>query len=215
MDEQAQEAASRGEKADDSRWLRDGHHVSEGNFDLDASFWADVEAPKDKAYLNQHVFNGKYSYFGKLVTKDLTKIINVPVLKNAGATISMAAKNLAYGSICNTGRLHKPLFFETCTQVLAFPPLRDKVVLHVLDGLIGQYEGGPEPAAQHQWACNTLYIATDPFAMDRTGYALVVEKRKENGLKVNESPTLVEWFSAAEKLGLGIGDPARIQVVRP
>jgi len=30
------------------------------------------------AYLNQHVFNGKHSYFGKLLTKKLTKIVNLP-----------------------------------------------------------------------------------------------------------------------------------------
>ena len=28
--------------------------------------------PSDEFYLNQHVFNGEYSYFGKLVTKKLT-----------------------------------------------------------------------------------------------------------------------------------------------
>jgi cytochrome c1 len=43
--------------------------------------WADVEGPKDLPYLNQHVFNGKYSYFGKLLTRKLTKIVNLPALR--------------------------------------------------------------------------------------------------------------------------------------
>ena len=116
------EAAAEGKSQDDSRWLdKDGRHVSEKNFDLDAYYFADIEAPQDKPYLNQHVFNGKYSYFGKLLTKKLTKIINVPVFKNTGNGISMATKNLGYGAVCNTSRLHKPLFFDVCTEVLAFP----------------------------------------------------------------------------------------------
>jgi hypothetical protein len=113
------EAAAEGKSQDDSRWLdKNGRHVSEKNFDMDAYYFADIEAPQDKPYLNQHVFNGKYSYFGKLLTKKLTKIINVPVFKNTGNGISMATKNLGYGAVCNTNRLHKPLFFDVCTEVL-------------------------------------------------------------------------------------------------
>ncbi|HUU05943.1 MAG TPA: hypothetical protein VMZ49_08725, partial [Patescibacteria group bacterium] len=133
------EAAAEGKSQDDSRWLdKNGRHVSEKNFDLEAYYFADVEAPQDKPYLNQHVFNGKHSYFGKLLTKTLTKIINIPVFKNTGNGISMATKNLGYGAICNTNRLHKPIFFDVCTEVLAFPVMRDKLVLNVTDGLRAQ-----------------------------------------------------------------------------
>ena len=111
-----------GENADHSRWRdKDGHHVSAPELRPTTIYWADVEGPKDLPYLNQHVFNGKHSYFGKLLTQKLTKIINVPVFKNTGNGISMATKNLGYGAICNTNRLHKPLFFDVCTEVLAFP----------------------------------------------------------------------------------------------
>jgi len=143
------EAAAEGKSQDDSRWLdKDGRHVSEKNFDLDAYYFADIEAPQDKPYLNQHVFNGKYSYFGKLLTKTLTKIINIPVFKNTGNGVSMATKNLGYAAVCNTNRLHKPIFFDVCTEVLAFPAVRDKLVLNITDGLRAQYDGGPGPLAQ-------------------------------------------------------------------
>ena len=55
----------------------------------------------------------------------------------------MATKNMGYGAVCNTNRLHRPLFFDVCTEVLAFPVLRDKMVLNINDGLTGQYDGGP------------------------------------------------------------------------
>lgn len=212
------EAAAEGKTQDDSAWLKDGRHVSEDNFDREVFYWADVDGPKEgpayKPYLNQHVFNGKHSYYGKLLTKDLTKIINVPVFKNTGNGISMATKNLGYGSICNTARLHQPLFFDVCTEVLAFPVLRDKVVLNVTDGLIGQYDGGPMPDAKTHWACNTLFIATDPFALDMTCHHLMVAKRKAEGVKVNEHPRFTEYLRYAEKLGLGVADPAKIQVIK-
>jgi hypothetical protein len=208
------EKAAEGKAKDDSAWLRpDGHHVSEGNFDSNVFYWVDVEGPKDKPYLNQHVFNGKYSFFGKLLTQRLTKIINVPVFKNTGQGVSMATKNLGYGSICNTARLHKPLGLDVGTEVLAFPVMRDKVVLNVMDGLLGQWDGGPGPSAAHIWEANTLFFATDPFAMDMTGHNLLAAKRRAMGGKVNEHPSITEYLRHGERLGLGVADPARIQVV--
>ncbi len=205
------EAAAEGKSDDDSRWLdKNGHHVSEKNFDLDAYYFADIEAPQDKPHLNQHVFNGRYSYFGKLLTRTLTKIINIPVFKNTGNGISMATKNLGYGAVCNTSRLHKPLFFDVCTEVLAFPAVRDKLVLNVTDGLRAQYDGGPGPLAQATWFMNTMFFASDPFALDMTCHNLLLEKRKEMKVQVNEHPKYSEYLRYAQRLGLGIADPAKI-----
>jgi len=204
-----------GEDGDHSRWLdKDGNHVSAANFDRNVYYWVDVEGPKGLPYLNQHVFNGKHSYFGKLLTQRLTKIINVPVFKNTGNGISMATKNLGYGAICNTNRLHRPLFFDVCTEVLAFPAIRDKLVLNVTDGLRGQYDGGPMPAAQFTYEYKSLFFATDPFALDSACHKLAVEKRKSMGVKVNEHPKYTEYLRYAERLGLGVVDPAKVQVLR-
>lgn len=209
------EAAAEGKSSDDSRWLdKNGRHVSEKNFDLDAYYFADVEAPQDKPYLNQHVFNGKYSYFGKLLTRNLTKIINIPVFKNTGNGISMATKNLGYGAICNSNRLHKPLFFNVCTEVLAFPAIRDKLVLNITDGLRAQYDGGPDAFAQATWFLNTLFFASDPFALDMTCHNLLLQKRKEMNIKVNEHPMYTEYLRYAQRLGLGIADPAKINFLQ-
>lgn len=209
------EAAASGESDDDSQWLdADGNHRSTHNFDKNVFYWANVDAPTDKPYLNQHVFNQQYSYFGKLLTQKLTKIINVPVFKNTGNGVSMATKNLGYGAICNTGRLHQPLFFNVCTEVLAFPVLRDKLVLNITDALRAQYDGGPMPAAQFTWLFNRLFFATDPFALDFTCHHMLLEKRKELGVKVNEHPRYTDYLRYAQTLGLGIADPEKIQHIR-
>ncbi|MDD5719780.1 MAG: DUF362 domain-containing protein [Candidatus Krumholzibacteria bacterium] len=191
----------------------DGRHLSCDRFDPEVVYWADCEAPQDAAYLNQHVFNDQRSPFGKLLTQRLTKIINVPVFKNTGNGISMATKNIGYGAIANTGRLHRPLFFDVCTEVLAFPVIRDKLVLNVTDGIRGQYDGGPGPNAGFIYDHKTLYLATDPIALDRTCHDLLVAKRKQMQVDVNEHPRFTEYLRYGERLGLGIADPARIEVV--
>ena len=209
------EAAAAGESADNSKWLSsDGHHMSEKKFDQKTFYWADVDGPVDQAYLNQHVFNHKYSYYGKLVTKKLTKIINIPVFKNTGNGISMATKNIGYGVICNTGRLHRPLFFDVCTEVLAHPCVRDKLVLNITDGLRAQYEGGPMAAAQYTYEYKNLFFATDPFALDMICHQILLEKRKQMKIKVNEHPKFTEYLRYAEKLQLGVTNPDNIDHIK-
>ncbi|MBD3373392.1 DUF362 domain-containing protein [candidate division KSB1 bacterium] len=209
------EAAMQDKSGNPQRWQNSkGQHVSHDQFDQHVFYWADVQAPQDDNYLNQHVFNNKFSYFGKLLTQELTKIINVPVFKNTGNGISMATKNLGYGSICNTGRLHRPLFFNVCTEVLAFPVLRDKLVLNITDGLRAQYDGGPGPAAQFTTFYNRLFFATDPFALDRICHDLLVTMRKEKGIDVNEHPRFTQYLRYAEELGLGIVNPGKTEHIR-
>jgi hypothetical protein len=200
------------EKGNSGKWRdKSGNHLSLGNFDREVFYWADVDGPKDEMYLNQHVVNDKHSYFGTLLTKKLTKIVNIPVFKNTGNGISMATKNLGYGAICNTGRLHKPLFFDVCTEVLAFPAIRDKLVLNITDGLRGQYDGGPMPVAKFAWQYERLFFATDPFALDLVCHDLLVKKRKEMKVKVNEHPKYTEYLRYAEKLGLGVANRGKIK----
>ncbi len=208
------EAAAAGQSADNSRWLSsNGHHVSEANFDQTFSYWVDVDGPKDLPYLNQHVFNGRDSYFGKLLTQKLTKIINLPVFKNTGNAISMATKNIGYGAICNTNRLHKPLGLNVNTEVHAFPVIRDKLVLNITDALRAQYDGGPDAAASFIYSFGRIFLATDPFALDTVCHRLIVDKRKSMGVKVNENPVYTEYLRYGERLGLGVADPSRIQHV--
>jgi hypothetical protein len=195
----------------------DGNHVSLNNFDKDVYYFAKGIVgkgvrgyPDDEFYLNQHVYNGEYSYFGKLLTKRLTKIVNLAAYKNTGHGVSMATKNMGYGALCNTGRLHAPLFFNVCTEALAAPVVRDKLVLNVTDGLRAQYDGGPDKNAQFVYDNHSLYFATDPFALDMICHRQLVAKRKAMGITVNENPRFTEYLFYAERLGLGVATPEKI-----
>ena len=191
---------------------KDGKLYGEHMIDRDWYYWADVEGEYDEYTMPYMVNGGKYSYFTKIVTQDLDKIINIPILKNAGATVTLALKNLAYGSVSNTGRLHAKLWNETCAQVCAFAPLRDKVVLNIVDGIKGCFNGGP--GANPQFFCDyhTIIAGSDAVAVDRIGYDIVLAKRIAEGLQKEGTPTALEFMLQAERLSLGVADRTRIDL---
>lgn len=191
---------------------KEGKLYGENNIDKEWFYWADVEGEYDSETMPYMINGGKYSYFTKIVTRDLDKIINIPILKNAGNSITNAMKNLAFGCISNTGRLHAQLWNETCAEVCAFAPIRDKVVLNICDGLRGCFNGGP--AANPQFICdfNSILVATDAVALDRIGYDIVVEKRIAEGIQKTATPEKLKFLAMSSDLGLGISDKERIDL---
>lgn len=191
---------------------KDGKLYGERNIDRQLYYWADVEGEYDAETMPYMVNGGKFSFFTKIITQEVDKIINIPILKNAGGSITNAMKNLAFGSVSNTGRLHTALWNETCAEVCAFSPIRDKVVLNICDGLRGCFNGGP--AANPQFICNfnSLLVSSDPVAMDRIGYDIIAEKRIAEGLQKAPVPESLTFLSMASSLGLGISDKTRIDL---
>jgi uncharacterized protein (DUF362 family) len=191
----------------------DGKLYGEHMIDREWYYWADVDGEYDEYTMPYMVNGGKHSYFTRIVTQDLDKIINIPILKNAGATVTLALKNLAFGSVSNTGRLHARLWAETCAEVCAFAPLRDKVVLNIVDGIKGCFNGGP--GANPQFFCDyhTILAGTDPVAIDRIGYEIVLAKRIAEGLQKEGAATALNFMILAEKLLLGIADRDKIELV--
>ena len=187
-----------------------GRLYSEDRIDRDWYYWADCEDSYDEETLPYMVNEGKHSYFSTIVTKEVDKIINIPILKNAGSTVTLCMKNLAYGAVTNTGRLHKPLWAETCAQVPCFPPLRDKVVLNIVDGMTGCYHGGPGASPQFILPYHRLLVGTDPVAVDRIGLAIVEAKRIEMKVQEKPSPRALGFLTMAQGYELGIADIERI-----
>ena len=83
----------------------------------------------------------------RLVSQKLTKIINIPTMKDHGATrVTGCLKNIAYGSFSNVARTH----FKGVSHTLSFvgelanvEPLRSRTVLQIMDGLRGVWHAGP------------------------------------------------------------------------
>jgi hypothetical protein len=191
---------------------KEGRYYGENNIDKQWFYWADVEGEYDAETMPYMINGGKYSYFTGIVTTGVDKIINIPILKNAGGSITNAMKNLAFGSVSNTGRLHANLWNETCAEVCAFAPLRDKVVLNITDGLRGCFNGGP--GANPQFICNynSILISSDPVAIDRVGYDIITEKRIKEGIQKSSNPDSLTFLAMATSLGLGTSDVNKISL---
>lgn len=189
---------------------KEGKYYGERNIDKEWYYQADVEGEYDSETMPFMVNGGKYSYFTRIVTQEVDRIINIPILKNAGGSITNAMKNLAFGSVSNTGRLHARLWDETCAEVCAFAPLRDKVVLNITDALRGCFNGGP--GANPQFICNynSILVSSDPVAMDRIGYDIIAEKRIAEMIQKSAAPENLKFLSIASSLGLGISDKEKI-----
>jgi uncharacterized protein (DUF362 family) len=126
------------------------------------------------------------SYLASIVTREATKIVNLPCLKEHNASgVTGCLKNLAYGSFNNVARTHvdpKTYTDPVIPVMCSVGPLRSKSVLHIMDGLRAVYHGGPfgwNP--EFTWEARTLLIGTDPVAVDRIELEIVEQKRREVG----------------------------------
>ncbi len=199
-----------------SFWDDEGRLWSRDNVDRDApAYVADVEMEYDKETMPYMVNQGRESYFASLLTRRFTKVVNVPVLKNAGPSVTLCMKNLSYGSLSNTARLHK-LWAKSVAEPLAFPCLRDKVVLNVADGLRACYDGGPRAVPQYIFDANVVMVGTDPVAVDTAAYDMILAKRLAEGAIKAEDPRGRQCLEIAAALGLGRTENLdRVEVALP
>jgi hypothetical protein len=137
------------------------------------------------------------SHLSAIVTRMVEKIINVPCLKDhRSAGITGALKNMSHGMNNNVARSHVPGYRPSGSKhdnnrcdifiprAVNQKPLKEKAALHILDGLIGVYEGGPGSwnRTWGTWHHRGIFFATDPVAMDRVCWRILDAKRREVGL---------------------------------
>jgi uncharacterized protein (DUF362 family) len=169
------------------------------------------------------------SYAAKFITKEVNKLINLAVLKDhQSAGITLALKNLSHGLVNNVNRSHATRTMNTCgafiPAVVSMPVIRNKAILHIMDGVKGLYHGGPSAKPQFVWEHKTMYFATDPVALDRVGWKALDSKRVAVGMKpiAEDRPDKFSTFLSrqpehveiAGAMGLGEWDEAKIDVRR-
>ena len=176
---------------------------------IGALVWGDVEFGNT----NQGV--GKKSFVSKLVSQRLTKIISVaPLINENDAGICGHFFSLAAGSVDNTrrfegdgGRLSVAL-----PEIYALPAIGDRVVLHITDALLGEYQGGPASYVQYSAVLQQLWFSHDPVALDTLALRQLAHERTLRFIPpVNSN---FQIYTNAALLQLGISDPTRIQVER-
>ncbi len=179
------------------------------------------------------------SHVSKIVAGDrINKIITIPVLKDhRSAGITLALKNISHGMANNVARSHdgEKEGENRCgvfiPKMVAMPVIRRKNVLHILDGLIGCYEGGPGcwNMSWGTWEQKSLFFGTDPVAMDHVGWDLLDAERArrgwrpvaEMGLAGNNRSTSEQFHLRQPEhvtlggfLELGVFEPERIEYRR-
>jgi hypothetical protein len=167
------------------------------------------------------------SYAARFITREVNKLVNLPVLKDhQSAGVTLALKNMSHGLVNNVARSHSSSSLNACNAFIpasvSIPVIRNKAVLHILDGVRGVYHGGPFARPQFVWEHHTLYFATDPVALDHIGWEVIDAKRLSVGKKklVEDTPDQFSTFvhrqpehvEIAGALGLGEWDRSKIDL---
>jgi len=144
------------------------------------------------------------SCLASVLSKQVTKIINVPVLSDeAGCGVAGAIYNMTVPNIDNWRRF-------TSTEGDAASSLLDlyadervggKVVLTIMDALLAQYAGGPRFNPNYAFPYHTIYASKSPVALDANAFRLIESWRKE--AKLPSIARRAEWLKDGESLDLG------------
>jgi len=144
------------------------------------------------------------SYLCNVLSKDITKVINVPVLSDeAGCGVAGAIYNMTVPNLDNWRRF-------TSTEGDGASGLLDiysddrvggKVVLTIMDALIAQYAGGPRFNPNYAFPYHTIYASKDALALDSNAFRLIEGWRKE--AKLPSIAGRAEWLQEGEQMGLG------------
>ncbi len=186
--------------------------LDKGNnrFDTAMTYKSDFDDPEKRED------DGNISRLSRIFTEECDKIINMAILKDHGYSgVTLCLKNLAYGISDNNGRFHGPkhigpFISDLCTH----PLLKKKVVLHMIDGLEACFDLGPAPRnPKALFTPQTLWLGTDPVALDTVGFQVIDAERQERGLSaLADSGRPIDHIELAGKKGIGVSDPNRIKL---
>lgn len=171
--------------------------------------WSDLE------YGQTHESVGRRSFYSKLVTKELTKIINItPLLNHNRAGVWGNLYSLALGSADNVVRFesHPARLAQAVPEIYNREVLADRVVLNLVDALICQYQGQQVGHLHYSTALNELRFSTDPVALDVL--SLQELDRQRRAAKVEPVAPNLELYQNASLLELGVSDLPNIMVER-
>ena len=176
--------------------------------------WGDVEFGRKGEGI------GRRSFFSKLLTSRITRIINVtPLLNHNQMGVIGHLYSLALGSVDNTLRFEHDLARLTTAvpEIYALPWLSDRVILNVTDALICQYEGEQQSLLHYSTPLNEVRLSKDPVALDVLSLRELERARLAANLNQPPGPGSapeLEMFRNAALLELGVSDLENIKVER-
>jgi uncharacterized protein (DUF362 family) len=146
---------------------------------------------------------------------EATAAINFSLIKDHSICgYTGCLKNMTHGCQILPHYFHTHHASPQIALLYAQDVVKSRVRLNITDGYKLMANGGPlwkQP--QYVFPHESVYVTTDPVAMDATGVDIVEKSRAEHGL-----PTLAAagrppaYIQEAADLGLGIADRAKIQL---
>jgi hypothetical protein len=180
--------------------------------------WGDLEFRSDRGsipLMSEQETLSEDSHFARILTGEVTKIINVPVMSDS-ATCGIAGclYNMTIPNIDNWRRFTSSRWGNTAiAEIYRMPIVRSKVVLNIMDGLVAQYAGGPRPEPNFAVHHATILASKDPVAID----AITVRQIEEWRAKSRFAPIapLAQHEQAAGQLRIGNAEVIELRNVGP
>lgn len=170
--------------------------------------WGDLFYGQEDAVLSTR------SHLPRVLTRTITKLINVPVLKdNDACGLAGCLYNVSLNAIDNGRRFEEPgqVGDPAIADICASPHVRRKLVLNVMDALVGGYAGGVTFKPQYSWNYGGLYFSRDPVAVDMLAVGLLDAKQRETQVP-RSGPNAIHILTAA-RVGLGQASSNGIEVI--
>jgi len=152
------------------------------------------------------------SHVSKVLTKVVTKVINVPVLAdNIYCGLSGAMFNMTVQNVDNWRRLVQPPDEgESIPELYSDPRISQKIVLTIMDGLVALYAGAPFGDANYAIHFGTIYASKDPVAIDAVASKQLDKWRVD--AKMDPVSKTAKYVETAASMELGNAELSRIEI---
>ena len=169
-----------------------------------------LEADNRKRGLPANISNE--SHVSKVLTKVVTKVINVPVLAdNIYCGLSGAMFNMTVQNVDNWRRLVQPPDEgESIPELYSDPRISQNIVLTIMDGLVAAYAGAPFGDANYAIHFGTIYASKDPVAIDAVASKQLDKWRVD--AKMDPVSKTAKYVETAAAMQLGNADLSRIEI---
>ena len=178
--------------------------------------WGDLEFRSDRGTVPLHSDKEQLSdesHFSKIVSSEVTKIINVPVMSDSSMNgLAGCLYNATIPNIDNWRRFTQVNGWGGAAIVDLYnnPLIGKKVVLNIMDGLVAQYAGGPQSQPNYAVHHATLLASKDPVAIDALALQRIDAWREK--AKFPPIGRLANHVEVAGQVGLGHADLTRIEI---
>jgi len=202
-------------------WDREDKHLTKSGYTpgrKDGVLYTGVNGDWEDEPTLIHDCKGKLA---KILTRKITALVNVPVLKShVRAGITFCMKN-HYGSFHNPRDAHgggpRTVHGGTCdpyiAELTALDVIRKKERLFVCDALRPVANKGPMVQPRFTYTENAIMAGLDPVALDVVGLKMLDAQRAKMGLESLEKTGSARCIFTAAKKGLGVADMAKIEIV--